>query len=139
MGAYDGWIPLTAGIMWRLGFPKDAVDLYCRTAVVTKEGPFAQAQEFFGPNRAAYNARAQPLRLGCLKETISGEAFTDVVINTFFAFSPSPKGKTVLADPQIPRPFAGSLRNVRYHGASHTISCDRTGVRLKRKPLRCGS
>ncbi len=135
MGAYDGWIPLTAGAMWRLGFPKDAVNLYCRTAVVTKEGPFAQAREFYGPNRAAYDAPVRvAARLGCLKETISGAAFTDVVINTFFAFSPSPNGKTVLADSQIPRPFAGRLRDVRYHGTSHTISCDRTGVRWKQEP-----
>ena len=48
MGAYDGWIPLTIGTMWRLGFPDDAFDFYCRTATVTGEGPFAQAQEFYG-------------------------------------------------------------------------------------------
>ena len=39
MGAYDGWIPLTVGAMWRLGDSRDAFDFYCRTAVVTKEGP----------------------------------------------------------------------------------------------------
>jgi hypothetical protein len=51
MGAYDGWIPLTVGAMWRLGFPKDAFEFYCRTEGITKEGPFAQAREFYGPNR----------------------------------------------------------------------------------------
>ncbi len=44
MGAYDGWIPLTTGTMWRLGFPDNAFDFYCRTATVTSEGPFAQAR-----------------------------------------------------------------------------------------------
>ena len=51
MGAYDGWPALTVGTMWRLGFPNDAFDFYCRTAEVTKEGPFAQAHEFYGPQR----------------------------------------------------------------------------------------
>ena len=80
------WIPLTVGAMWRLGFRKDAFEFYCRTAEVTKEGPFAQAHEVYGPNRADY---AAPVRVayrdGCLKECISGVAFADVVINTFFS------------------------------------------------------
>jgi len=37
MGAYDGWIPLTVGAMWRLGSPQDAFEFYCRTAGVTRE------------------------------------------------------------------------------------------------------
>ena len=49
-GAYDGWVPLTAGAMWRLGEIKDAYGFYCRAADVTKEGPFAQAHEFYGPH-----------------------------------------------------------------------------------------
>src|SRR5271167_224390 len=85
MGAYDGWPALTVGTMWRLGFPGDAFDFYCRTAEVTKEGPFAQAREFYGPQRDQYNA---PVRIaereGCMKECISGGAFADVVVGTFF-------------------------------------------------------
>ena len=73
MGAYDGWPALTVGTMWRLGFPNDAFDFYCRTAEVTKEGPFAQAREFYGPHRDQYDA---PVRIaerdGCMKECISG-------------------------------------------------------------------
>ena len=89
-GAYDGWIPLTVGAMWRLGDPQDAFDFYCRTAVVTKEGPFAQAREFTGPNIKDYNSPVRiALRGGCMKECISGAAFADVVINTFFGFDPS--------------------------------------------------
>ncbi len=73
MGAYDGWPALTVDTMWRLGFPNDAFDFYCRTAEVTKEGPFAQAHEFYGPYRNQYDA---PVRIaereGCMKECISG-------------------------------------------------------------------
>jgi hypothetical protein len=55
-GAYDGWPALTAGTMWRFGFPGEAFDFYCHTVEVTKEGPFAQAREFYGPQRDQYDA-----------------------------------------------------------------------------------
>ena len=104
MGAYDGWPALTVGTMWRLGFPGDAFDFYCRTAEVTQEGPFAQAREFYGPRRKEYDA---PVRIaerdGCMKECISGAAFADVVVNTFFGFAPSVDGKTILADARTPQ------------------------------------
>ncbi|HEV2434941.1 MAG TPA: hypothetical protein VG077_02990 [Verrucomicrobiae bacterium] len=129
MGAYDGWPALTVGTMWRLGFPNDAFDFYCRTVEVTKEGPFAQAHEFYGPRRNQYDA---PVRIaerdGCMKECICGAAFADVVINTFFGFAPSLDGKTILADPPTPRPFTGTLLNVCTHGKTFTLNAGRSGV-----------
>ena len=129
MGAYDGWIPLTVGTMWRLGDPASSFDFYCRTAGVTKEGPFAQAREFYGPNKKAYDA---PVRIaerqGCMKECISGVAFTDVVINTFFGFSPSVDGRRMIADPQTPRPFQGTLSNLRYNGKLFQLTASKQGV-----------
>ena len=129
MGAYDGWPALTVGTMWRLGFPNDAFDFYCRTAEVTKEGPFAQAREFYGPQRDQYDA---PVRIaereGCMKECISGAAFADVVVNTFFGFAPSLDGKNILTDPQTPRPFTGKLLNVSTRGKKFTISAGKSGV-----------
>ena len=134
MGAYDGWIPLTTGTMWRLGFPDDAFDFYCRTATVTSEGPFAQAREFYGTNRTKYDA---PVRIaerdGCMKECISGVAFADVVINTFFGFDPSLDGKTILADPQMPRPFTGKLLHVSSREGKATISADKQGLHLRKE------
>ncbi len=130
-GAYDGWIPLTVGAMWRLGASRDAFDFYCRTAVVTKEGPFAQAREFYGPDIKAYDAAVRiALRGGCMKECISGAAFTDVVLRTFFGFDPSADGKTPLADPTVPRPFQGRLENVRRGDKMFTIAADQDGVRV---------
>jgi hypothetical protein len=129
MGAYDGWPALTVGTMWRLGFPNDAFDFYCRTAEVTKEGPFAQAREFYGPHRDQSDA---PVRIaereGCMKECISGAAFADVVISTFFGFAPSLDGKNILADPQTPRPFTGTLLHVSSRGEKFTISAGEKGV-----------
>lgn len=131
MGAYDGWPALTAGTMWRLGFPNDAFDFYCRAAEVTKEGPFAQAREFYGPHRAQDNA---PVRIaereGCMKECISGAAFADVVVNTFFGFAPSLDGKNPLADPRTPRPFIGKLLHVSAHGEKFTISAGEKGIEI---------
>ncbi|MGA2869287.1 MAG: hypothetical protein ABSF34_09025, partial [Verrucomicrobiota bacterium] len=129
MGAYDGWPALTTGTMWRLGFPDAAFDFYCRTAEVTQEGPFAQAREFYGPQRDQYDA---PVRIaerdGCMKECISGGAFADVVISTFFGFAPSVDGKNILADPQTPRPFTGVLRHVSFRGERLTIKANEKGA-----------
>jgi hypothetical protein len=134
MGAYDGWPALTVGTMWRLGFPDDAFNFYCRTAEVTKEGPFAQAREFYGPHRDQYDA---PVRIaerdGCMKECISGVAFADVLVSTFFGFAPSLDGKTLLADPQTPRPFTGKLLNFSTRGKKLTISAGRSGVDCSKK------
>jgi hypothetical protein len=134
MGAYDGWIPLTVGTMWRLGFPGDAFDFYCRTAAVTSEGPFAQAHEFYGTNRTKFDA---PVRIaerdGCMKECISGVAFADVVINIFFGFDPSLDGKTILADPQMSRPFTGKLLHVSSREGEATISADKQGLHLRKE------
>ena len=129
MGAYDGWPALTVGAMWRLGFPNDAFDFYCRTAEVTREGPFAQAREFFGPRRKEFDAPVRIAeRMGCMKECISGAAFADVVVNTFFGFAPSLDGRQLLADPRTPRPFAGQLLNVCARGEKFTISAGTAGV-----------
>jgi hypothetical protein len=132
MGAYDGWPALTVGTMWRLGFPDDAFDFYCRTAEVTKEGPFAQAREFYGPQREQYDA---PVRIaereGCMKECISGVAFAEVVISTFFGFVPSADGKNTLTDPQTPRPFTGKLLHVSFRGERFTIITGDKGASVK--------
>ena len=129
LGAYDGWPALTVGTMWRLGFPANAFDFYCRTAEVTKEGPFAQAREFYGPQRKQYDA---PVRIaereGCMKECISGAAFANVVISTFFGFTPSLDGKTILVDPETPRPFIGKLLHVSFRGERFTIKANEKGT-----------
>jgi hypothetical protein len=132
MGAYDGWIPLTVGAMWRLGSPADAFAFYDRTSVVTQEGPFAQAREFYGPNRADNSAPVRvALREGCMKECISGAAFSDVVINTFFGFSPALNGKALIADPTVPRPFAGRLLNIPFRGQAYNLTADVKGVQIE--------
>ena len=135
MGAFDGWIPLTVGTMWRLGDPGGAYEFYRRTAVVTKEGPVAQAREFYGPNKKEYDAPVRvAMRGGCMKECISGASFADVVINTFFGFSPSLEGTSCVGDEQMPRPFQGTLTGVRYRGHLHDLTASERGVQIMGKP-----
>ncbi len=130
-GSYDGWIPLTVGTMWRLGDPAGAYGFYCRTAGVTKEGPFSQAHEFYGPAPTSYDAPVRvALRGANMKECISGVAFADVVINTFFGYDPTSDGKRLLVDEKIPRPFSGTLSNVRRAGTLYMLSAGATGVRV---------
>ncbi len=68
-----------------------------------------------------------------MKECISGVAFADVVINTFFGFDPSLDGKTMLPDPQMPRPFTGKLLHVPTCEGEATISADKQGLRLRKE------
>ncbi len=132
MGAYDGWPALTAGTMWRLGFASDAFDFYCKTAAVTKEGPFAQAREFYGPRKAERDAPVRvALRGGSMKECVSGVAFSDVVLSTFFGFNPSLDGKALVADPKTPRPFQGTLTGVRWGNQLYQLSADQSGVQIQ--------
>ena len=130
MGAYDGRIPLTVNTMWNLGDAAAAYAFYRRTAVVTREGPFAQAREFFGSNRTGYDA---PVRIaerqGCMKECISGVAFSDVVINTFFGFDPQVGNQNMIIDPATPRPFTGALLNVHFAGKEFTLQAGVKGVK----------
>ena len=131
-GSYDGWIPLTAAAMWRLGGTQDAYAFYCRTAEVTKEGPFAQAHEFYGPQPTSNDASVRvALRGSNMKECISGAAFADVVINTFFGFDPAPDGKTPVVDPKTARPFRGTLSDVRFNDRLLTISASQQGIALE--------
>ena len=65
-----------------------------------------------------------------MKECISGAAFCDVVINTFFGYMPSSDGKKLLVDEAVARPFLGTLQNVRHGNEFYRISGDKDGLKL---------
>ena len=52
-----------------------------------------------------------------------------MLINTFFGFSPSLDGKTLVADPKTLRPFTGTLAGVRLGNQLYRISANASGVR----------
>ena len=131
-GSYDVWIPLTVRTMWRMGDRQAAFDLYCHTAVVTREGPFAQAHEFFGPAQDTRDAsvRVSEAR-GSMRESVGGATFAEVVLDTFFGFAPDVSGKKIIADPDVPRPFSGELNNVRFRGKELSLVANNHGVTIK--------
>ena len=65
-----------------------------------------------------------------MKECISGAAFADVVINTFFGFSPTVNGDALISDPQTPRPFQGTLTGLRYRGQLYQLTASKHGVTI---------
>ena len=54
----------------------------------------------------------------------------DVVINTFFGFSPSLDGHSMITDPETARPFRGTLTGLRYLDRIVKLSADETGVKV---------
>jgi len=130
-GSYDVWPALTIRTMWRLGDPKAAYDFYCRTSVVTREGSFTQAHEYYGPNSAIY---AAPVRIsaerGNMREALGGASFADVVINTFFGFDPESTDAGILIDPKVPRPFKAELLNINFSGKDLSLQASEKGVAI---------
>lgn len=134
-GSYDVWAALTTRTMWRLGDPTSAYDFYCRTAVVTREGSFTQAHEFYGLNSETYTA---PVRIsaarGNMREALGGASFADVVINTFFGFEPNSENTRILVDANLPRPFKGELFNVHFSGKELNLKANEQGIKVINKP-----
>ena len=128
-GAYDGWIPLTVGTMWRLGDPSGAYDFYRRTAVVTKEGPFAQAREFYGPNKKDYDAPVRVARARRLHEGMHQRRRVRRCRHQhFLRFQSVSRMAPLLSDPQTPRPFQGTLTGLRYRGQLHQLTASEHGI-----------
>jgi hypothetical protein len=149
MGSYDGWIPLTVAEMCRLGDWHDAVAFLRRTAIATREGPYAQAHEFCGPTRTTYAApicvatgptippfeqwtpsRGQSSGGYSSKECIAGGAFADVIIGTLFGFQPDWQGDMFI-NSHSPRPFVGRLRNLRFRNKLYNVSAGNGGVAME--------
>jgi hypothetical protein len=63
-----------------------------------------------------------------MRESLGSSAFTDVVLDTFFGFRPVPRAASCLADPRTPRPFQGTLANVRYRGQLLNLIAGNSGV-----------
>ena len=68
-----------------------------------------------------------------MKECISGAAFTDVALNTFFGFNPTLDGKALLTDPKTPRPFTGKLLHVRTPAGVATITAGENGLEMQKE------
>lgn len=135
MGSYDGWPPLTMDVMCRFGTFDKAVNFLRAVEPVTREGPFAQAHEFLGPDSRGFdplvriaNRGGQDFNEGC------GAAFAEVIIRSFFGYRPDLPGDGLqLLAPRTPRGFNGKLRHVPFHGKLYTITSDAKGIRQKKE------
>jgi len=131
MGAYDAWPAVTVDAMCALGYWEDAVPFLRRTQAAIYEGVYAQAHEFYGPNRGQYNA---PVRIaqreGCMRECTGGGAFAETIIGTLFGFAAKPGGKPSLMDARVGRGFRGELHHVRYGSGLLRIRSGEAGVDL---------
>ena len=129
MGAYDAWPAVTVDAMCALGYWEDAISFLRRTQAAIYEGVYAQAREFYGPNRRQNDA---PVRIaqreGCMRECTGGGAFAETTIGTLFGYSVKPGGKPALMDAGARRGFRGELHHVRYGSELLRIRSGETGV-----------
>jgi hypothetical protein len=65
-----------------------------------------------------------------MRESSGSGIFASAVIDTFFGFSPSIRGDTMVADPTTPRPFTGRLKNVRFRQTTLTLEAGPAGVKM---------
>ncbi len=132
MGAYDAWPAVTVDAMCALGYWEDAISFLRRTQAAIYEGVYAQAHEFYGPNRRQFDA---PVRIaqreGCMRECTGGGAFAETIICTLFGFSARPGGKPALLDAGLRRGFRGELHHLRYRNELLCIRSGEAGVDLR--------
>ena len=130
-GSFDAWVPWTISALWKLGDPTAAYEFYRRTAVVTREGPFTQAHEFYGSTWDQFNA---PVRIssarGNMRESVGGATFANIVIGTFFGYNPAVGTNAIIRNKSTPRPFEGVLSGVRFHDKTLTLKASKAGIEL---------
>lgn len=129
MGAYDAWPAFTAEVMCMLGDWKDGVKFLADTQAVLYEGVYGQSREYYGENRSDRDAPIRiAMRGACMRESVGGGAFAEVIIGTLFGFRPQEGKELVLYEPQQDRGFTGKLLNVSHNGRLLDITSNAKGV-----------
>jgi len=129
LGAYDAWPAFTAEIMCMLGAWQPGVKILTDTQAALYEGVYGQSREFYGENRMK---RDSPVRIAmrgaCMRESVGGGAFAEMIIGTLFGFRPEEGKPLSLYEPQIDRGFEGQLLNVRHDNRLLHNTSNRDGV-----------
>jgi hypothetical protein len=129
MGAYDAWPAFTAEVMCMLGDWKDGVKFLADTDAVLYEGVYGQSREYYGENRAERDAPIRiAMRGACMRESVGGGAFAEVIIGTLFGFRPQEGKDLALYEPSIDRGFTGQLFNVKSGDRLLDITSNASGV-----------
>jgi hypothetical protein len=133
MGAYDSWPALTVDTMCRLGAWQPAIEFLRATQAGLFEGIYGQAHEFYGDNRQNRDAPVRiAMRGACMRESVGGGAFAELIISTIFGFDPKIDSELQLYDPKIDRGIHGQLQNVRFHDQLFDITSDASGLSFKK-------
>jgi hypothetical protein len=130
-GAFDAWPAMAAEAMLLIDAPEAALHLLHRAASATREGPFGQAYEFYGPERDTPRAPIRIAQRGsCLREGSGGGAFAETVVAGLFGFRPDLSGSDPFHD-LGPTGFEGTLHHLRYDGRLHRVVRSATGVTVE--------
>jgi hypothetical protein len=134
MGAYDAWPALTAESMCLLGAWQPAIDFLRSTQPALEEGIYGQAREYYGDNRSERDAPVHiAMRGACMRESVGGGAFAEMIIGTLFGFQPRAGENLSLYEASSDRGFKGELHNVRYDGKLIDIVSDADGVSIRNR------
>lgn len=129
LGAYDAWPAFTAEVMCMLGDWKSGVKFLADTQAALYEGVYGQSREFYGENRMKHNAPVRiAMRGACMRESVGGGAFAEVIIGTLFGFRPQEGKELTLYEANADRGFEGQLLNVRYKDRLLDITSNSDGV-----------
>jgi hypothetical protein len=132
MGAYDAWPAFTAEVMCMLGNWQSGVKFLSDTDAALSEGAYGQSREFYGENRMEHDAPVRiAMRGACMRESVGGGAFAEVIIGTLFGFRPQQGQELTLYQPKTDRGFEGQLLNVRYDGKLLDITSNSDGVSFR--------
>jgi hypothetical protein len=132
MGAYDAWPAFTAEVMCMLGDWKDGVQFLADTQAVLYEGIYGQSREYYGDNRASRDAPVRiAMRGACMRESVGGGAFAEVIIGTLFGFRPQEGKELTLYESETDRGFEGQLFNVKYNNRLLDITSNSDGVSFR--------
>jgi len=132
MGAFDAWPALTAETMCLLGAWQPAVEFVRSTQAVMDEGAYGQAREFYGEHRRERDAPVHiAMRGACMRESVGGGAFAEMIIGTLFGFRPEIGKQLSLYEPRVDRGFEGQLLNVNYGGKLLDITSNAAGVSFR--------
>jgi 2-hydroxychromene-2-carboxylate isomerase len=120
--------------MCYLGFWPQAISFLRRTRAGLREGVYAQAHEFYGPNRRNFDAPVRiAMREECMRESSAGGAFAETVITTLFGYDARLGHDLALYDPAQNRGFSGELLHVRHGEHQFTLRSAPAGVSLMRE------
>jgi hypothetical protein len=132
MGAFDAWPALTAETMCLLGAWQPAVEFVRNTQAVMDEGVYGQAREFYGEHRLERNGPVHiAMRGACMRESVGGGAFDEMIIGTLFGFRPENGKELSLYEPHVDRGFEGQLLNVKYGRKLLDITSNSDGVSVR--------